>query len=545
MRILIAEDETELAKGLKFLLEKNKFTVDAVRDGEEALTYFQSRDYDVVILDIMMPKVNGLEVLWRIREVGSGVPVLMLTAKAEIEDRVAGLEAGADDYLPKPFASPEFIARVKALSRRNAGYAEACISFGNVRLDCNRYEMSGGNRSVRLNNKEFQVTVMLLIIVGINAANYYRTTSMQDHLTKELLSQEQSFRERPKMPPRAWDISERDPEAAFMTRFFTVHCDMDGRVKEVLRDNISSVDEETAKEYAQVVFSRGREKGYFKNYRYLMGRSDKGASILFVNSTIQLQSMRSLFLVSLAIGIFSLLLVFFLVLVFSKRAIRPYLKNLEQQKQFITDAGHELKTPITSIATSADIAAMEHEGDEWIENIRKQSARLTKLVGDMVALSRLDEETPFPKKDRFSLSEAAWETAEPFAQLAKANGKHYSQQIEEDLIFSGDRDAIQRMISILLDNAVRYSDDGGEISLRIYRRRGKVCIEMTNECSLPDVSDLDRLFDRFYRLDESRSAATGGTGIGLSMVRAIAETHGGKATVQSADGKEICFRVVM
>lgn len=162
MRILIAEDEAELAKGLKFLLEKNKFTVDIVNNGAEALTYFQSRDYDVVILDIMMPKVNGLEVLRQIREAGSGVPVLMLTAKAEIEDRVAGLEAGADDYLPKPFASPEFIARVKALSRRNAGYTETCLSFGTVQLDCNRYEMSCGDRVVRLNNKEFQVMELFM-----------------------------------------------------------------------------------------------------------------------------------------------------------------------------------------------------------------------------------------------------------------------------------------------------------------------------------------------------------------------------------------------
>ena len=180
----------------------------------------------------------------------------------------------------------------------------------------------------------------------------------------------------------------------------------------------------------------------------------------------------------------SLLLVLLLVILFSRRAIRPYVKNIERQKQFITDAGHELKTPITSIATSADIAAMEHEGDEWIENIRKQAARLTKLVGDMVVLSRLDEETPFPEKGRFSVSEAAWETAEPFAVLAKAKGKNFSQSIEDNISFLGDRSAIQRMISILLDNAVRYSDDGGGIQMRIYRRRGKVCIEVSNTCLL-------------------------------------------------------------
>ena len=162
MRILIAEDEVELAKGLKFLLEKNKFTVDVVHDGEEALTYFGGRAYDVVVLDIMMPKVNGMDVLREIRGTGSGVPVLMLTAKAEVEDRVAGLEAGADDYLPKPFASPEFIARVKALSRRNAGYTELCLALGNVQLDCNRYEMTCEERAVRLNNKEFQLMELFM-----------------------------------------------------------------------------------------------------------------------------------------------------------------------------------------------------------------------------------------------------------------------------------------------------------------------------------------------------------------------------------------------
>ena len=162
MRILIAEDEEELAKGLKFLLEKNKFTVDVVYDGAGALEYFACTDYDVVVLDIMMPKVNGMEVLRQIRAKGSGVPILLLTAKAEIEDRVAGLEAGADDYLPKPFASREFIARVKALSRRNAGYTDLCLTFGKVRLDCNRYELGCESRVVRLNNKEFQLMELFM-----------------------------------------------------------------------------------------------------------------------------------------------------------------------------------------------------------------------------------------------------------------------------------------------------------------------------------------------------------------------------------------------
>lgn len=389
-------------------------------------------------------------------------------------------------------------------------------------------------------------TVMLLIIVGINVANYYRTAFMQDRLAEALLEHEQTaFSRQEAPPPPDRGIPGRDPEAAFMTRFFTVRCDADGRARAVSRDYISSVDEEEAERYAQTVLAKRREKGYYGSYRYLVKKDEKGIIVLFLNAAFQIQSMRSLLFVSLAIGLVSLLTVFILILLFSRRAVRPYMKMIEQQKRFITDAGHELKTPIASIVTSADIAAREHEGDEWIDNIRRQAGRLTKLVEDLVALSRLDEEVPFPEKSRFSMSEVAWETAEPFVHLAKAKGKHYSQHIEEGLILYGDRSSVQRMISILLDNAVRYSDDGGEIQLRIYGRRGRICVEVSNTCDLPDISDLDRLFDRFYRLDESRSATTGGTGIGLSMVRAIAEIHGGKASVQSADGKKICFMVVL
>lgn len=157
MRVLIAEDEAELARGLKYLLEKNRFTVDLAYDGSEALDYLGSAEYDVAVLDIMMPKLSGLEVLSRIREAHCSVPVMLLTARGELEDRVAGLEAGADDYLPKPFAAREFIARVRALARRNTGYNDALLCFGNTRLDCNCYELSCGSKSVRLNNKEYQL----------------------------------------------------------------------------------------------------------------------------------------------------------------------------------------------------------------------------------------------------------------------------------------------------------------------------------------------------------------------------------------------------
>lgn len=389
-------------------------------------------------------------------------------------------------------------------------------------------------------------TVMAVLVIVINIVNYCQTTSRQDDLAGNLLRHERKAAADPQKPrPPFPDMPGGGPEAEFTTRFFVMYCGADGNIKAVSREHIASVDEETAREYTEAVLEKGKEKGYYGDYRYHVSREEAGATVLFLNASHALQSIKSLFFLSIAIGIGSILVVFILIIFFSGYAIRPYVKNIERQKRFITDAGHELKTPITSIATSADIAAMEYEGDEWISNIRKQTARLTRLVSDLVALSRLDEEMPFPEKAGFSLSDAAWETAEPFAVLAKANGKRYRQKIEEGLKLYGDREAIQRMISILLDNGIKYSEKGGEISLDIYRRRRKIYIEVFNTCSLPDGSDLNRLFDRFYRLDESRAAHTGGTGIGLSMARAIAEAHGGRIGVESEAGKSICFQVVL
>ena len=176
MRILIAEDEVGIAKALKLILEKNRFSVDMVHNGTDALDYLMSVSYDAVVLDIMMPGLDGLEVLSRAREAGVSAPVLFLSAKAEVEDRVAGLDAGADDYLPKPFATSEFISRVKALTRRNGSYVPELIRLGNTTLDLSGYTLSTGDRSVRLNNKEFQLMELFMR----NRGRVFSTENLMD-----------------------------------------------------------------------------------------------------------------------------------------------------------------------------------------------------------------------------------------------------------------------------------------------------------------------------------------------------------------------------
>ena len=162
MRILIAEDEASIAKALKVLLEKNKYSATVVYNGNDALDHILSGEYDALVLDVMMPGRDGLQVLVEARARGVKTPALFLTARSEVEDRVAGLDAGADDYLPKPFATSEFLARVRALVRRSDSYAPAVLECGNVRLNLNTYMLTVGEAELRLNNREYQLMELFL-----------------------------------------------------------------------------------------------------------------------------------------------------------------------------------------------------------------------------------------------------------------------------------------------------------------------------------------------------------------------------------------------
>ena len=376
--------------------------------------------------------------------------------------------------------------------------------------------------------------VVLTLLCFVNLWNYHSVTSQQDEaLTRlmEIEDQQMPFSSRRGALPFD-DWSHFSPEVQYSLRFFSVHYDTNGIVSRVNQDYIASISESDAETYADAVLESGKAHGYESGYRYLVSTTEDETVVLFLNSEREIQTMRSLLWITLAIAAACLVVVFGLVVLFSRRAITPYLKNMEAQKQFITNASHELKTPLTAISTSADVLAMEHDGDEWVHNIQVQSGRLSKLITSLVALSRLDEENPFPVRTEFSLSDALWEISEPFGSLAQAKGKAYTQDIADGLTVTGDRTAIQQMFSILLDNALKYSPDGGSISLTTQRSGKRAEVTVSNTVDTAQSIDTTRLFDRFYRADESHSGAVSGTGIGLSIAKATVEAHGGTISVR-------------
>ncbi len=387
-------------------------------------------------------------------------------------------------------------------------------------------------------------SVVLLLLCLVNLWNYHAVTGGLDDMLERLLTEENGKDDFHGGPPPVGKPDRFSPEVRYMVRFFSVRFDSSGEVTDVNHDFIASVSENDAIDFADTVLKRKKEHGFQNGYRYIAQYSDEGTLIIFLNSERELETISSLVIITAIIATGCLAVVFLLVLLFSYRAILPYMRNAESQKQFITNAGHELKTPLTSISTSADVLAMEYENDEWVQNIQTQVTRMSKLITNLVTLSRLYEENPFPEKSEFSLSDAIWETAEPFELLAKAQNKTFVQNIESGIMLVGEQAAIQQMISILLDNAFKYSDECGTVSLSLRRHDKKAEITVSNTCDKDKMPDVSRVFDRFYRGDSSHSSNIGGTGIGLSIAKAAAAAHGGRIDVSSCN-EMVVFRVTI
>lgn len=415
------------------------------------------------------------------------------------------------------------------------------------------------NRFIRIATLSV-AAVMLLLTVILNAANYISTDADQRQ-TLTLIAENRGTipitqpdmpdgtQEPPDMPdgitpqPDQSDPGRRGgpftAETPFATRFFVLRFQDDGTLVQADLTKIASVTEDDTAVYLNAAVKKGTGYGYCGSYRFYVTDTDDGQHLaIFLDCYQSLRAVRTVLVWSLAADALCTLLVLGLVVLLSRRAIDPVVRSAEQQKQFITDASHELKTPITVIATSLKVLEMEVGRQKWIDKARGQTEKLTSLVNSLVTLSRMDEEESPLKKEPFPISDAVWETAESFTELAASAGHPLTVQVTEGLVCCGDEYAVRQLTSILLDNAVKYAAPDSPITLTLEKSRRGVVLRTTNRCEDAAHIDTAKLFDRFYRADPSRTA--GGFGIGLSIARSIAEGHRGSISA-AVDGDTITF----
>lgn len=328
-------------------------------------------------------------------------------------------------------------------------------------------------------------------------------------------------------------------ETPFSTRYFVLLTDESGYVTESDLSHIAAVTDGDTDDFAAAALRHGTGDGYYNGYKFRVTESGGGYSIIFVDAFQQLRSVKQVALWSLAADTFCLALVYLLVVLLSRRAIDPVVRGAEQQKQFVTDASHELKTPITVIATCLSVLEMEVGKQKWIDKAKGQTERLKELVNSLVTLSRMDEETSPLHMVDFPVSEAVEETASSFADYAASQGHTLALDIQPGLTYRGDEYAVRQLTSLLLDNAVKYAASGGDIRFSLEKAKRGVVLRCENPCENWETLETDKLFDRFYRADTSRSGEATGFGIGLSVARSIAEGHRGWIKAEAAAGQVV------
>lgn len=387
--------------------------------------------------------------------------------------------------------------------------------------------------------------VLTLILGSVNLVSYRQIVQDADGIL-DLLAENGGLFPLPEFSRPGGHADKLSPELPYEARYFSVLLGADGAVCSVDTGRIAAVDPQSAARYALEVLAAGRTRGFSGIYRYILQDCDEGTRVIFLDCGRSLSTFQTFLFSSLGISLFGVLAVLLLILLLSGRIIRPVSQSYEKQRRFITDAGHEIKTPLTIIDADAEVLQADIGENEWLEDIRKQTKRLAALTNDLIYLSRMEETQNRLQAIDFPLSDLVEETAQSFQLLARAQGKHFDMHIEPMLSFCGDEAALRQLISILLDNALKYTAEGGHIRLSLERQARTLRLCVFNETATPIPREaLAHMFDRFYRADPSRSTQTGGYGIGLSIARAIVAAHKGKLSATSQDGHSLLMCVTL
>ncbi|MBR4961735.1 MAG: HAMP domain-containing histidine kinase [Clostridia bacterium] len=383
--------------------------------------------------------------------------------------------------------------------------------------------------------------LLMFIVLAINGLNWMMLERQSDTMLETLVDADGIFQKmdfnRP--PPFSPPL---DMDKMRASRFFIVRSDANGNIVDVNIDQISAIDRETAKSYALKITKAAKSTGRIDGYKYAVKQMKPGQLIFFMDNSEQSESFRMVLFASAAIAILCWAILLVIVILLSGKVIHPVLVGMEKQKQFITNAGHEMKTPLAIIQSNNDTMALIHGENKYNVHIRNQTKRLNVLMTNLLTLAKLDEDIPLPTKS-VNISDVANELFPAYTEDAQARKLRFTVQVEPDIVMQTNQDSFRQMLTVLLDNAIKYTPDNGYVHVSLVKDGRHVQIIEENTCDPSLEPEPERLFERFYRGDAARTQKkdSSGYGIGLSAARAICENFGGKLIAEYPSSETIRF----
>lgn len=333
-------------------------------------------------------------------------------------------------------------------------------------------------------------------------------------------------------------------EVPYESRYFVVIYDSKGELLEMNTTKVASISNQDAMKAGQKALKMSKKSANLGYLRYEKSHYKNDTIIVFLNCRKDRTSFQKLLAISVIVSALGLIVFSIIIVLASKKVMTPFAEANRRQRMFISDAGHDLKTPITIIDADAEVLDGKLPDNEWVNDIQMQAQRMKNLVEDLIYLSKLDENPKYQMID-FPLSDVVYEICQSFESLARTQHKGMEAHIEPNISFYGDQKNIERLLNVLLDNALKYSPYHGEIKVTLEKQKRFVVITVYNTCEHIDQKDLPYLFDRFYRSDQSRNSETGGYGIGLSIAKSVVEAHKGKISATTSDGKSLAIIVIL
>ena len=383
--------------------------------------------------------------------------------------------------------------------------------------------------------------LLLFIVLAINGLNWVMLERQSDTVLGTLVDADGAFHKMDfnRLPPFSRPL---DMDRMRASRFFIVRSDANGNIVDVNTDQISAIDQETAKSYALKIIKADKPTGRIDGYKYAVKQMGPGQLTFFMDTSEQSESFRMVLFASTAIAVLCWTVLLIIVILLSGKVIHPVLVGMEKQKQFITNAGHEMKTPLAIIQSNNDTMALIHGENKYNVHIRNQTKRLNVLMTNLLTLAKLDEEIPLPS-ETVNISNVANELLPAYTEDAQAQNLRFTVQIEPDIVVQTNQDGFRQMLTVLLDNAIKYTPDSGSVHVSLARDGRHIQIVEENTCDPSLEPDPERLFERFYRGDAARTQKkdSSGYGIGLSAARAICENFGGKLIAEYPSAETIRF----